>query len=415
MRKIILCFLIEAACGIIFYSCDKDEDLLGNLNVKLSVEENISLIDVDVKLINVIDNTDNMVKTDAEGVAFFENIPAGTYNIVVSDKNSAENLIITGTSNDVGITSNKTTDITLLLNGINPTPGLVIKELYTCGANDGYSSLFKDQFIEIFNNSGETMYADGISVANLYGETGTANSTTEVPITDVLIIDEYVYADNIDQVPGGGTDYPIEPGKSIIIALNAMNFKENNPKSEYAVDNSTADLERYSVKWLEDQGLTGSTWFDFDNPKVPNMINIKVEAGVWLFNTYGTGAVLVDKDVIFDDSGIVDYSSGYNSTVTKLMKIPVSKIIDGVDILENSAAGEYKRLPKSIDSGFSYLKADGDAFYSSMSSRRKVDKEATKVFGRVILQDTNNSSVDFESISKPTPRSYDNTINKKVF
>jgi hypothetical protein len=65
-------------------------------------------------------------------------------------------------------------------------------------------------------------------------------------------------------------------------------------------------------------------------------------------------------------------------------------------------------MPASIDGSFTYLKADGGAFYSGMSLRRKINETATSRFGRVVLQDTNNSSSDFESINTPDPKGYDN-------
>jgi hypothetical protein len=76
--------------------------------------------------------------------------------------------------------------------------------------------------------------------------------------------------------------------------------------------------------------------------------------------------------------------------------------------MENSTLGDWKRLPDAIDASFTYLKADGNAFYSGLSTRRKVDAEASAKFGRVVLQDTNNSSSDFETITTPDPRGYDN-------
>ncbi|TKG90400.1 DUF4876 domain-containing protein [Puteibacter caeruleilacunae] len=411
MKNLVL--LATFIFSVCFYACNDDDDLLGSASIQLSVEDDsksdIDLEGIEVKLTNVIDNTESVAKTNTDGVAFFEVLAAGTYNALVSINEPEKNLIINGTRNDIVIVSEETATVDVELSVVNPKAGLVIKEIYSVGANDGYKSLFKDQFIEIFNNSGETLHADGMYVANLYGNTGTAGSTTDEPITNVLSVDDYVYADFIDRIPGGGADYPVEPGKSIIIALNAMNFKEDNPAAEFAVDNTGADLERYSVKWLEDKGLMGNSWFDFDNPEVPNMTNVYMMApqNLWLFNSYGTAAVLVEKDVEFNDSGIVDYETDKSSSVYKLMRIPVEKVIDGVEILENSKSGAFKRLPKKIDAGFSYLKADGGAFYSSMSSRRKIDEESSKALKRVVLLDSNNSAVDFESIDVPSPRSYD--------
>lgn len=395
------------------FSCTGDDENiisnLSNLEVTLELAEglsDVSLSGLEVVVTNTTDNSVYTATSDAEGLAVFSNIAAATYNLVVSE--SLEEYTLSGALNSITLVSGETSSETVEINAVNTDGGLVIKEIYSVGANDFYSSLFKDQFIEIFNNSSETLYADGMYIANLYGQTGTAGQDS--PITDVLSTDEYVYADSIDQIPGDGTDYPVASGQSIVIALNAINFKEGNTYADAAIDNTDVTLERYSVSWLEEQGRTGNSFFDLDNPDVENMTNIYIyeSTNFYGFNSYGTGAVLINSDQSFTDTDIVDYTPEGSTTIYKLMQIAVSSIIDGVDILENSTAADFKRLPNAIDAGFSYVNADGGAFYSGKSSRRVIDETATARFGRTILQDTNNSSVDFETIDNPDKYGYNN-------
>ena len=398
----------------IFTACNDDENYLGSLQVTVLLKEglkNISIENIPVLVTNTTDNTQHSLITDINGAVFVDGLAAGTYNITISAKNEEGNYYLSGTQNNVVINTEHETTVVIELKATIPGTGLVIKELYYNGAADNYVSLFKDQFVELVNNSDETIYADGLFFANLHGETG--GYSEEHPITEYLSNAEYVYADWIEQVPGTGNEYPIEPGKSFVIALNAINFKEGNPVPEKAVDNTGSDLERYSVKWLENKGLSGNEYFDLDNPMVPNMRNIFILDGLdhCLLELNGPGVVIFRRDEDFSDSDIITYTKkDEEETEVKIMKIPVADIIDGVDCLENSGAVNFKRIPENIDAGFISLSNDGQLFYSSKSIRRKVDEELTNMLGRLVLMDTNNSTVDFEAINLPDQRGYDNYI-----
>ncbi len=398
----------------IFTACNDDENYLGSLQVTVLLKEglkNISIENIPVLVTNTTDNTQHSLITDINGAVFADGLAAGTYNITISAKNEEGNYYLSGIQNNVVINTEHETTVVIELNATIPETGLVIKELYYNGAADNYVSLFKDQFVELVNNSDETIYADGLFFANLHGETG--GYSEEHPITEYLSNAEYVYADWIEQVPGTGNEYPIEPGKSFVIALNAINFKEGNPVPEKAVDNTGSDLERYSVKWLENKGLSGNEYFDLDNPMVPNMRNIFILDGLdhCLLELNGPGVVIFRRDEDFSDSDIITYTKkDEEETEVKIMKIPVADIIDGVDCLENSGAVNFKKIPENIDAGFISLSNDGQLFYSSKSIRRKVDEELTNMLGRLVLMDTNNSTVDFEAINLPDQRGYDNYI-----
>ena len=54
------------------------------------------------------------------------------------------------------------------------------------------------------------------------------------------------------------------------------------------------------------------------------------------------------------------------------VKIPTASIIDGVDVLASAGVGKYKRLPSSVDAGFTYVNELGKSNYSGKSVRRKV-------------------------------------------
>jgi len=400
--------------GFIFTGCEKDdpEDFLGSISVQLVLKDGlsgISLENVNLSLINTQDNLEKKMLTDASGKAQFLSLPAGTYNLNISEPREDGEYMLTGTFNSIVVSIQQDTPIVVSIDAVISNAGLVIKEVYYPGANDKYVSMFKDQFIEFFNNSSEVIYADGLYVANIYPDR--FGRTLPQPLNQMLDITQTVYAMWVYQIPGTGKEYPVEPSKSLMIALNAMNLKEGNPQPDKALDNTIADLETYAVPWFEAQGLRGNPYYDFDNPDVPNVIPVYClpPLDFFIIEQRGPGMVIAKVEKGLSEADLHKFSfidkKGKDIEVN-LMKIPVKDVIDGVEFLENSTLGDWKVLPVSIDASFNYLKADGGAAYSGLSARRKIDKSATAKFGRTILLDTDNSFIDFEIIDFPDPKGY---------
>lgn len=397
------------------------ESALGSISVQVGVSEifeGVDLSGISVKIVNTADNASLVGETDASGAVLFGEVSPAVYNVSASLELSAEEAVnYTGTNQAVtlnGVASNVTVlpsqnlSVELELDG-KAGGNLVIKEIYTLGATkDNYSILFKDQFIELYNNSDEVQYVDGLYLADLAPSADGSDPDKTTPLD--LPLDEYVYASKVLQFPGNGTDYPVEPGKSIVMAMNAVNYKEDKPEA-VTVDNSTADFDTYAIDWLQEQGRTGSSFFDVDNPQVPTMkcIYLNIQNGGWFnFNSYGSVALFKldaePTETVLDPTSV--------STQVYYLKMPVSGIIDGVDNLAATDAGAFKRLPSGVDAGFFCPKGysgDNAAItgmnYSGNSIRRKVAKVLPD--GRNVLCDTNNSANDFEVIEAPAPRCYD--------
>jgi hypothetical protein len=188
-----------------------------------------------------------------------------------------------------------------------------------------------------------------------------------------------------------------------VVAINAINYKELKPLA-VTVDNTKAKFDTYAITWLQSLGRTGSTFFDVDNPDVPTMncifLNIQT-GGFFNMDDYPSIALVrlsANPTETIQDPTVTTSQIFYT-------KIPVTAIIDGVDILAKSSSAAFKRLPANIDSGFSYAQANGSANYTGKSLRRKISK--TLPTGRVVVMDTNNSTVDLEVVTPPTPYSYD--------
>jgi len=412
MKKIAFQFSLLIAMILVFSSCEKQAAQLSVIQVTLKASaafNGVTVSNVPVEITNTVDNTKTVVRTNPAGVALFADIAPSTYNISASLELTPEIAFnYTGFNKAVTINASVTnvtvlplaTSIqTLTLDG-KAGGDLVIKEVYSLGAaNDSYAIMFKDQFFEIFNNSDEVQYLDKLYVAFL-APTKAGQNANDVPLG--LPFTTHVYASKVLQFPGSGTQYPLQPGMGAVVALNAVNYKEMKPQA-LTVDNTKAQFDTYAITWLQSLGRTGNTFFDVDNPDVPTMnciyLNIQ-NNGFFNMDDYASIALVrltsTPTETILDPT--ITTSQIY------YLKIPVTGIIDGVDILAKSSSSAFKRLPTAIDSGFAYAQANGSANYTGKSLRRKIAK--TLATGRNVLMDTNNSSTDLEVVAPATPHSY---------
>jgi len=110
-------------------------------------------------------------------------------------------------------------------------------------------------YFELHNNSDSTIYLDGM----LWGWVwGAAREYTPYPcaVTKPFREDPLgLWANYIHRFPGSGNDYPLTPGQTVVVALDAVDHSIVHPNLP---DLSHADFE-----------LEGSA--DADNPDVPNL------------------------------------------------------------------------------------------------------------------------------------------------
>jgi hypothetical protein len=133
-------------------------------------------------------------------------------------------------------------------------PGsLVFSEIY------GAPTLYLDkyqwyQYFDIYNNADTTVYLDGM----LWGQAWDADRDfTPLPcsLSEPLRADALgLWATYFHQFPGGGSEYPIGPGETVTVALDAVDHSAVSPEFPNL---AAADFE-----------LQGTA--DVDNPDVPN-------------------------------------------------------------------------------------------------------------------------------------------------
>jgi len=437
MKKILL--LLTAVIAL--SSCNKDDDFGGggslqpvaftvNLKYDTATFGGTVVEGGSVSLTNTSTGDVYTFESNATGAANFASLLPGTYNVTATKTLTSseftttfgyapttETVTFNGSQEQVIVNANVTsTTIELKSARIGD---LVIKQIYYAGSHAQQGAVFRDQFIEIYNNSNEVIFADGLCVAQLYGRTSTSSASfalsngqfdwsQSIGMTSGASANtNYVYADYVLRIPGTGQQYPIQPGESIVIAQSALNHKAplvdntgeplvvQNPN--LTVDLSTADFEAYIGDFRVSLGEDVYK-YDIQNPAVTDL-----DIAYW----GRTGHASSNKDMILDNLGrdsfvifrgdnVASYPNFSDPSVTNevattkyFMQIPNSVIIDGVDLQHyNPSSQRPKMLSSEIDASF----INCDNAYNSQSVMRKT--KAT-VDGRIILEDTNNSANDF--------------------
>lgn len=351
---------------------------------------------VSVVLENTFTGEEKSGMTDASGRVDFTGVLPGSYQITATKELAAteaqdqtgieSEVFLNAVQNNLTINIAGESELTLTGGAIG---GWVLKEIYWTGAaGGGYYS--NDQFYEIFNNSSATLYADSLMIGDVVGNPYvSSNSSPSGFLSDT----ENVYFQNIFMISGNGTTYPVEPGESILIARSAVNHHSDselgNPNSAVDLGAGVADFEVY---W-EQAGR------DTDNPDVTNMEIVHYGVPTmfdWFATVFGPSIAIFKHD---DPMNLPQLVQPNTTSIRTYPQVPVENVLDAVDATRNSSVSQFKRLPVSLDAGFVYATNS----YTGESVRRKVK---TEINGRKVLQDSNNSSEDFELLTTPTPKAW---------
>ncbi|WP_431611057.1 DUF4876 domain-containing protein [Chryseobacterium sp. 'Rf worker isolate 10'] len=447
MKRLILLLIIPV---LVLIGCNRDDDFGKNneikpvpftVNIKYDASKYPSVADKGVANVTVImKNTatgDQITgKTDANGDLILNAVLPGNYSVQaelqlkqseyeqqIGEETSYEIVHFGGFDEKVTINANTSSKLIRITSG--NLGDLVIKQYYYAGSDTKLGANFRDQFIEIHNNSDQTIYADGLYLVFLEGNTN--NNPTTYTLSNgqydwsktagggSAANTDYVYSNILIKIPGTGSQYPILPGKSIVIAQTAINhkmpFDDINgtgvaiQEPDRTVDLSHADFETYMGDYNTSIGKKPFAW-DIQNIMVPDMLvsywsiasndlilNVNSMLGLGILRATDTEVTTWKK-----------VASPKAPTGTLFLQIPKNYIIDGIDITDKEQKAP-KDFPADIDASRTFIvNAVGQAegTFTGLSVIRKT-KEI--INGRVVLQDTNNSANDFVTI-KANPRGY---------
>ncbi len=295
----------------------------------------------------------NIKQTDENGLLNLKNLPVTQYDIVVKgNKKEYSKVTFVGNYKDIDLNQNNMQQIEIVGNAVSAT-GIAINELYVSGPVNSIF-YFYDQFIELYNSSDSVKYLDGMMILRVSGNRdGLGPGADEHGDND---IDGVVYAFKFPGKPGE-KNYPFYPKTFKVLAQDAVDHTKN---VEGSVNLRHADWEfvnQYDIG-------------DIDIEDVPNLSSITPDRR---FDFYIS---LISDIILLTDGTDTDVSDG----------VDIESILDGVEY--QSSALARKTLDNRIDRGW----IQSPPRYGGKSMER-IEKG----------NDTNDGSIDWHIIDKPTP------------
>lgn len=371
---------------------EKVEPLQAEIRIEIELEGFDSPEGLSIVLMNYLENI--RVEKEFSGLSVvIDSLIPGIYTLTVSGKtydNQGQLYYLNGgLVNYPLIKNNETVEISI--SGLKISP-LVFKEIYYAGSAPNY---FRDQFYEIYNNSDSILYLDGIYFAALYPTAATEN----LPVWPESDENKYVYTDRLWKFPGSGSEYPLKPGESCVVSQFAANHQLDiyNPNSP--VDCSSSEFEfNMNNKNFPDQPAYDMVHVFYNGSSAMGTVP------QYLTSVFGGAYVIfqIPENVPYDPVNDKNLQTrDLSSSSTKVYaKIPIRYVLDGVEAGHNETKVKAKRMPVVLDAGMTYVGAS----YNSLGVARK--KIGENEDGTPILQDTNNSTDDFDRGVKPMLRRY---------
>lgn len=376
---------------MIFAGCKKiseglDTERVGEYSVSIQAPSELDGVNSTAGLKIVFENFAEGFKLEkilGEGTTKIEGLIPGIYSINISgrvENTSGESYYLSGSKINYAIIKNGSA-IEIPVTGLKVSP-LIFSEIYFAGTAPNY---FRNQFYEVYNNSDEVIYLDGLCFANLTP----ATATTTLPLWPAEDGNKYAYAERIWKVPGTGKQYPLAPGESFVMAQWAANHKLPQYSPNSPVDCSSAEFEfnMNNVNFPDQPAVDMSHVF----------YNASASKGTlpqYLTSVFGGAYVIfrVPEGEAYDpvNNPALRTKNLASAATTQFAKIPMNYILDAVECGNNQNMINAKRVPSVLDAGMTYVGAS----YNSLGVARKV--AVVNPDGTPIFVDTNNSTDDFE-------------------
>lgn len=372
---------------LIFSSCSEEEKNSCFVDIRLLAPEGHSGLpyeEMTVVLTNQSQGATYKSKSSSDGVAVF-NVECGCYTVAVHYQ-SATGVIFSGRLESLALLPgrNETPDIVELQLARSETHALVIKEIYYGGCIGKLGIEYQaDQYVTLYNNSEETLYLDGLCVAVVDPASGTESAwmkytdMTRIPVNDLTW-----------QFPGSGKEYPLAPEAETTIATNAVNHTGGEYQHANSVDLSGIDWGFWDVSLNSQNIQPGVNMMKLVANLNPNLSKYAFPVGGPTFMVFGLQGISIE-DYVENPDNREPRPQAANQNKRYLM-IPKEWVIDCVECVENINMITRKRIPDELNHTPVYIP---EGLYSGKSLVRK---KIPGMEGRVVYQDTNNASEDFE-------------------
>lgn len=400
--------MLVATFAFSFASCSSSDEItmLNGVTVSVSYDgsqfENIQYASETLELVNTTTQATISAITDASGKATFLDVLPGVYSLSISHEakasekealinNPAGNeVIVAGNINDFKVYAENASASVSLKAGV--VSSLVIAKYYANGTRDVNDKSYKyDFYYTIYNNSD----AD-VDLNNKY--VGIADQYYTNPFN--ADIENSMFMQYVMPM-GNGT---LSPGESRVFCLQAI---DHTVSASTSVDLTGAD---YEIR------ATPSTIADKNAPESNTIENLELSYTAFSAINYlnmsafargGLNMVIFSSD---DVDALPNIAADETKTTKQYFKkVPTSSILDGVcqtkykvtdGAFDTEYAAKYKRTPNFIDT---YTFLIENASYLGIAFTRKV-KET--VDNRNILEDTNNSAIDFAETTNLVPTEF---------
>lgn len=411
MKKIL--FLLPLMALLFLNACSDSEDEVAqnfNVTVTLTAGDGITLAninDLEVTAVNLTTSKEQTATPSNGSVSF--SLPTGRYDFRATG--TYEGSDVNGVANNVSVAADQTVPLTVSYAAANST--LIFKEVYFSGVKDYY---FKDGFYEIYNNSDVVQYLDGV-ILGIVDEglpVNTYDPTNSIWVdANGNLLDRYPMANYTMYFPGNGTEHPLQPGKSVVVAAYPIDHSSRelgDSDSPSPVNLSRADWDIFCGPY---------STIDIDVPNIPNLDYAFHTFGIEFMPTTSGQALILAK--LPNGQKVADFVANADNFMTAPGKtqdhlmIPSDYVIDGIEIVRAPVNERYKNLLPKTDMGMTWVDGSNngsfaDASYSGKSLRRKV---ASIENGITKFKDTNNSSVDFIlGGGTPTPGVIPTTVDR---
>jgi hypothetical protein len=237
----------------------------------------------------------------------------------------------------------------------------------------------ESKYIELYNNSDTTIFLDGKVIGQGFFPHGHFDNRPCAMFEHLRNDPAGVWSRVFEQFPGAGQDFPLEPGHTAVLALEAIDHTQLTDAPD-ALDLTFADFES--------PGVGGVT-----NPQVPDMIDIGLQPDP------ANRGLQVPWDVLFLSEPVTTEELARDrepDTGREWARIPGERILDVVSYTWDVAPGGTRQLcPQIVHASFDrrWIHTILSGEDPGMALHRR--PLLTLPDGRVVLQHTRSSYADF--------------------
>lgn len=406
MRK--FSFLIAIiTCLISACSPYTEEQELFDVPISLVCEDEIG--ETDTILITLTANNGCIYKQKTAGSATAQfRLPAGIYQVSASGIHEEEynRIVWNGNMADLivdyreGETQQMAYSVNITKTIIDVSNPLLIKELYVggCQKNDGSGKYLTDKCIILYNNSAYPKSLDNVCIGMV--EPYNAESNSHPFLNDGVL--DYEAGNWIPAINGFWyfqDGEVLQPYSELVVAMNgAIDYTLTYKNSINYANEAYYVLYDPETSGVDGSKYNNTSYYPSPSYLIPSQHRLKAvkygSGNAWPVSSTSPAMILFQiKDTTpqeFIKDNIVYPESKQGNLASACARIPREWVIDAVEVFKAQDNGCKKRLTSDLD--------NGNITLTGGYGHSLIRKSHTNAAGKVIYEDTNNSTNDFMEI-----------------